>query len=436
MKIKALTLFIVFFAGLFVKADVASVDTLLKAVAQRPADSYHFDGAFNQGLLDSSMTFYSNSTTPEVQIFIDQAFLDLFPTSIGSLTCGIIPSNPLLIQNQLGLSLKAAKQVVEICHAKNIAMADSSVPNLRISKHYLFVFNIPQNFPIQSWTTMNNDTFIFFEGPLTKEDIYARIFHEFYMTYDNMLLFSRQTLPLYFAPTGPFSTSGASLSRNSPADKIIGLIPMPALKFALATLRAIQFESACIEDVFGASGSAAMANQDVLLLLKKKDFANALRLTLKALIPLQDYLLPAEYLIIPARDRMTMIPNYYIDENGGEQLVQMLNTSKLKIHFPNHGKKVSFIEWLMTPNIGISSSFYTRGPRPRIGIGWRGNQPKDKLNGDRIDMLQGLLDSKNKVRMGLPKTNVESDFMTIISQKAQLFQGTQDAQKTSQTSGN
>lgn len=436
MKIKACLLFIIFFTGLFARADVASVDELLKAVAQRPADAYNFAGPFNQGLLDSSMTFYSSKTTPEIQNFIDQAFLDLFPTPVGNLLCGMTPANPSLIQDQLGLSMKAAARVIEICHASNVTMADSSAPTLRAGKHYLFVFNIPQGFPIQSWTTMNNDTFIFFEGHLSKEDVYARIFHEYYMACDNLLLFSRQTMPAYFAPTGPFSTSGASLSSGSPADKIIGLIPLPALKFALATLRAIQFESAGIEDIFGAGGTTAIANQDVTSLLKKKDFANALRLTLKALIPLQDYLLPAEYSIIPARDRMTMIPDYYINETQAEQLVQMLETSKLKIRFPNHGKKISFIEWLVTPQIGIGGSFYNRGPRPRIGIGWKGNLPKDKLNGNRIDMLQGLTDPKNKIRVGLPQTNVESDFMNIISQKAQLFQGTLNAPKTNQTSGN
>ena len=163
----------------------------------------------------------------------------------------------------------------------------------------------------------------------------------------------------------------------------IGAMPFPVMKFAGVALRAMVVESMIIEEVFGKAGLYKLKNPEMFSLLRSRQYETALRQMAKELLPLQDFLLPIEFSGAPRHERRALTQYmgevYYLNEKVVDVIVD--NIAKSKITFESKNGTMSLLTWLMVPTVGTEGSFYSRGPRPRIGPGW------SKESGDRRDIL-------------------------------------------------
>lgn len=79
--------------------------------------------------------------------------------------------------------------------------------------------------------------------------------------------------------------------------------------------------------------------------------------------------MPVEYQILTKENRRAMLASYYILEEKIPLVMQAFQESPIRIRDTNK-VEMPLIDWLMTPSIGPQSTFYSRGPRPRVGGGW------------------------------------------------------------------
>lgn len=90
-----------------------------------------------------------------------------------------------------------------------------------------------------------------------------------------------------------------------------------------------------------------------------------------ALVPLQDYLLPAEYNFFPLHRRRALAPLLYLSKVGSERLLERLENSSLR--FQCQGFSQNLVEWLgqaVSRALGIRVVLLqTNSPKTRGDLG-------------------------------------------------------------------
>ncbi len=343
----------------------------------------------SRDFLDSQMDLRNARSTPYLQAFIDKTMERLYSTKQGLSFCA---QHEILFQRQLGVSAETAKKILSRC----LSMKMETGPLVgKEPKTYYFVTNVPANFPFHSWTSMTNETFIFLEDQLSEEEITARLIHEMAVQTDVKIMLGSNTVKEIAARYGYKIKNGLmNFGMDEAIRETVGGMPFPAMKFAGVALRAMVVESIMIEEIFGLAGFSKLKNQEVFSLLGSRQYEKALRLMAKAMLPIQDYLLPVEFLSARVEERRLLAEAmgefYYLNE----QLVDILvdNIANSKLSFISKSGSTSLLQWLFIPTVGTEGSFYSRGPRPRIGPGWA-KYGSDK---ERVDILKNEKDYRIK----------------------------------------
>lgn len=348
-------------------------------------------------IIDSQMRLYSNRDNPEVQKIIDEAFAKIVSTKLGNVICSYTTSRPLNLMMQLGVSQNQAKVISQICENIKPNSDQNKPAPLKSPKIIYFVFNLDKNFPFHSWTDMDNETYIFFNDMLSLEEIYARLIHEYFIANDAKLqLSSEMGLNLDYWYQTKIINTGFNKEKN--IRNIFGILPFPAIKYSLAIVRAMDAERVILKELFpGVIKSAKLENAKVFELLEHNRRLEAIGLAMRTLLPLQDYLLPAEYLIVPINERKMYAANLYLNEEATDLALKFFKTSKLQ--FKDKYGTLNLVEWLTTPTLGIHASFFSRGPRPRVGGGWA----QDK------DFSQNYLEERRSLKQPTGRTDVLYD---------------------------
>jgi hypothetical protein len=385
MKNYLLIFTVVFFSALSAKAQ--SFETRfyadLAAAPYRTIDIFsQADPTFlvvSRDILDTQMEFREASASPQLQAVIDKTMVRIFTSATGKSFCTIYGTNEMDLTRQLAVGISAAQRISQLCAQKypNSRMLSGFKPMV---KRFFFVTNIPATGPFYSWTSWTNESFIFLEYK-----------------------FSEVYLPALFIPAGGVASYSKSWGASSPIESLagifvfklkngfmnmgsqdairetIGAMPYPAMKFAALVIRAMVLETMIIEEVFGKVGYYKLKNQEMFALMKSGKYAQALREMAKAMLPLQDYLLPIEFSIVPPNERrmtsQAMGENYYLNEKAIDMIVD--NIEKSNITFEADDGTTRLLVWLLTPASGPEGSFHSRGPRPRIGPGWS-QDPRDR----------------------------------------------------------
>ncbi len=383
----------------------ASEQALLEQVYQnlataKPIDSSNIEKTFfNSDLIDSKMKLYAHFMNPSLQNLIDHSFINITKTNFGTNICLMTTTIPEQLVQHLGVSLSAAHTISQTCEKNAPELKRREIwQNFKIGiKKYYFVFNVPIDFPFHSWTSMINETFIFFNSKLTLEEIQARLIHEYFITNDAKLqLNSEMGLDLENLYETKIYNAGFDKNREMNIKNIFGIMPFPLIRFSLASLRAMEAERLIINELYpNAIKSNKLENAEILNLLEQRNQTKALSLVLSTLAPLQDYLLPVEYSLVPRHERKWLAPHLYTDEKSVNRIVDIFNESNLKFRSIHGGPTLSLIEWSTRPMLGAHGTFYSRGPRPRVGGGWSENKV-DIVNENRVDILKKFSQIKSE----------------------------------------
>lgn len=336
----------------------------------------------SRDILDFKMEFREARSSAKLQAVIDKAMVQIFHSKSGRAFCSVYGHTAPILEAQIAVSPSAAKQISELCLESHPDVAGGVFKPM--PKKFYFVTNIPAATPFYSWTSWSNESFIFFEEQISEEELTARIIHELTVASDVKILLATSTVDSISESYGYKMKNGfMNMGSQESVRETIGAMPFPAMKFAAVALRAMVVESLIIEDVFGKAGLYKLKNPEMFSLLKSRQYEKALRQMAKAMLPLQDYLLPVEFSIAPPRERRAIVAalgeTLYINEKIVNLIVDNIVNSK--ISFESSRGTVDLLPWLISPMIGTQSSFYSRGPRPRIGPGW------SKETGDRRDVL-------------------------------------------------
>jgi hypothetical protein len=351
----------------------------------------------SRDILDTQMEFREASASPQLQAFIDKTMVRIFTSETGKSFCIIYGTNEMDLTQQLAVSFSAARRISQRCA--------QAYPNVRLlsgfkamTKKFFFVTNIPATAPFYSWTSWTNDSFIFLEEQLSEEELTARIIHELAVASDSKIMVASSTIETLAGHYGFKMKNGfMNMGSQEAISETIGAMPFPAMKFAALVIRAMVLETMIIEEVFGKAGYYKLKNQEMFSLMKSGKYAQALREMAKTMLPLQDYLLPIEFSIVPPRERratsQAMGENYYLNEKAIDMIVD--NIEKSKIIFEAEDGTTRLLVWLLTPASGPEGSFHSRGPRPRIGPGWSKN-PADRSDILKNDKAKSLSQGARK----------------------------------------
>lgn len=373
------------------------------------------------GILDSEMVFYSARQTEAVQTAIDKVTIKIFQSQ-GRMQafCTVLGDHPLTHKNLLGLSEKAAHVTADLCAKMLGGQRDNSERRYKFPKRYVFVFNVPESHPLQSWTNFSNETYIFFESQLSEPELAARILHELAIMTDAKQGLSMTTFPMLMESYGfkAYSKNG-NLDEN--IQRLVLGHSVPLIRFAFAIVRAAAVEEIILKQIYGTDVMTKISNPELFKLIQKTNYRGAVELVMRESLPYQRFHLSLEHSILYPALGDQYFEKFYLKES---QISEVLNNlEKFDLYFKHKkflSQEYNTRQWLTLPMIGPESIFYTRGPRPRVGGGW-GNSAQKKASSltkppntsGRVDVL---LNFKNQIPTQNPQNKIESAASKSISE--------------------
>lgn len=335
------------------------------------------------------------SNNPQLQVYIDEVFLEMFSTEMGQSICLAISVDANNIKNSLGVGRDTSIKISKIC-AEALKKMDSQAIEKGVSKfspkNYVFVLNSKQKRPFESWTSMFNVTYIFVDKVMTRLNFFKSIIHEFYVSYDAKFLFGKGTANIYFNDYFKLTTTNLfNAGLESALDQIAGIYPYPILKNSFLVIRATIFETWVIHEFQKHRNELKDAKIYEYLTKFDTHCEDILEQTMEELLEYQVDLLPFEYSILSENEKIELAKfnGIIVNEKGPKIFSDLFRKSKLRVKDNIKKRKLSICQFLIFPQIGNLSTFYTRGPRPRIKTGWSGSG--DKKIGD-IDLSEVFID--------------------------------------------
>lgn len=348
-------------------------------------------------LLNENSIAIEVSNNPQLQIYIDEVFLEMFSTEMGQSICLAIGIDAPSIEGSLGVGRETSLKISKICSQALSEMKSAAIENgvSKIAgKKYVFILNSNQKRPFESWTSMFNVTYIFVDKVMTRLNFFKSIIHEFYVSYDAKFLFGKATANMYFDDTFKLTTTSLfNAGLEDSLNELAGVYPFPILKNSFLVIRATIFETWVIHEFQKHRNELKDAKIYEYLENFDTQCEDILEQTMEELLEYQVDLLPFEYSILGEKEKLELATynGIIVNENGPKIFADLFRKTKLRVKDKLKKRKLSMCQFLIFPQIGNLSTFYTRGPRPRIKTGWSGSG--DKKIGD-IDLSEVFIDQK------------------------------------------
>lgn len=344
---------------------------------------------------------YKVAENSRSQRLIDEAVLQMFTSSYKNSLCSLGGSTAELVKISFGVSADISKQISENCRQENPRLGNLERPHKASKTWHIAVSENPT--PFQSWTGTFNNSIIFVDGKTSREEFYARIFHELYISYDSFLFLGGNNTADIF---DFFKIKSSSKESYSTAIDALGY---PLLRMTFASIRGVQFEAQVVSEIFGLQATMKLESYPLITLLQQNEYAKAALLVSDSLLPLQSFILPFNYLIEKYDERMSLFSSLYLNEQEAHQLVKRMETSGASFNVSS--RRYSLLELLSKPALGPHGQFFTSGPRPRIGGGWAKEQQSSILINDRNLPAQWNLDQaplmQPKPNIKIPKNDIK-----------------------------
>ena len=314
---------------------------------------------------NADLEIYSPEENPSLQSYVDELTLKIFDSQVARIFCSVLSGNPAIISQQLAVSTETAQKISQKCSSiRTDFVGDGKIkPEL---KRYHFVFNIAKDFVFESWTTYDNQTFIFFDHDLTEAELLQRMLHELAISADNKMMASREALPYLL------ENESCHIKRGSEKeiDAMIGIAPFPAVKFGYAVVRAMGIEALVLQEVYGKQVYKNLQDGDLVFQAStQSDYKLAVRKILNSMLSYQEYFLPLEYSLIPIGERAKRAPQLILSNKDLNFVLDRFENSSARFVCDGIGE-LSMSEWMGLADFGRMAAFYSRGPRPPIGGGW------------------------------------------------------------------
>lgn len=359
-----------------------------------------------------------------LQKYIDEVFLEMFSTEMGTSLCPAVGIEKISVQGLLGVHEKTASIIAKKCFdylSKIVTKKELEAYKgiSKFNKSYVFVLNSQLDFPLDSWTSMFNITYIFVDNLMPRIEFFKRILHEFYVSYDQKFLFGKQTYEMMLSDIYKISSKKLfGTGGKSELEKIAGIYPYPLVKNSFLILRAIIFESWVLHEFQKHRG--VLKEYDIMGFFEKieTNCEDTLEDVMRSLLDYQIHLLPFEYSILSLEDRALSAQGLIFNEKAPKTISDLFRENKALIKDVKAKRTYSVCQFLVMPQIGNLSTFYTRGPRPRIKTGW-GTGSDDRIKEIEIPNLSyEMIRSDKEMFQDFIDENVDSSL--ILKRKEEL----------------
>lgn len=356
---------------------------------------------FSKEFLPSNSVAIEVDENEHLHKYIDEIFLEMISTPFGQSLCFGFGDDNEPIRDLLGVQEKTSNIIAKSCYGYlSKKISKSEIANLKplnkFKKSYVFVFNSKLENQLDSWTSMTNVTYIFVDHLMTRVDLFKRVLHEFYVSYDQKFLFGNQTANYILSSNYKVSsTNYFGRGSQSELKEIAGVHPYPLIKSSFLVMRATLFELWVLNEFQKHKGALKEVNFSKLYDKITNDCESVLEDTMNSLFKYQLHLLPFEYSILPVEIRAYEAQNLLLNEKAPKIISNIFRESKLQLIDLESKDKYSACQYLSIPELGNLSTFYSRGPRPRIKTGW-GNSSEAIANDVEIPELNVDLIISNK----------------------------------------
>lgn len=361
------------------KDDVHKVDIdFYKELKQ--AKEVSFEIATNQAplskeLIPDDSSFFDPKNNLFLQELIDETFETIFITeNQENFLCEVSSSIGQVIK-LTGVSSKSAEKIYEHCENDNYFNPKAEIS--RVSKDYIFVLTKNKYEHFDSWTDMLGKTFVFIDRPMTKVEFMKAIIHEFFISLDMKLLLSNQKafaldnnprLITFFEylTNDEYSFKNDKLFNRGAKKEfmdLLGLYPMVLLKFGFSAIRSMYFEELTLRQ-------AGIKTNEIIEYIESDQCHKVFKDVSNGLFDYQDYLVPMHFLIVSPQERRYLARDHYFNREQLKKLQEYFVDQAPSLKNKKTKEKISACTYLSRPVIGNLSTFYNRGPKPRIKGGW------------------------------------------------------------------
>ncbi len=335
---------------------------LFTGSAQAAIDSFYNDEAYL--VLPGS----------ELQKSIDQAIGEIFKSNIGIGLCTAFQNEKMLFYG-LGVSLEKASEIIKNC---KFSYRATVVPKL-FKKRYYVIPNFDMKIDVQSWTTLDNKTYLWLDPTMSTKTLKDILSHEIAIALDGKMNMFWTTYLKYEAMQKA-SARGKSVdvyiyfNKDSMTTQEKSLMTAfnisggNSLKLAFATLRAFSFEE-MIENQAPRQITDHKSCAERLTSLYDY-FSKNIKFFQETKMSLVDYIVTGSL--------SDQISNNFNQDRNQEEDFKFISSSGLKM--PN--SRQTFCQYMATPILSARTvdtlfakgprprTLFAKGPRPRVVGGW------------------------------------------------------------------
>lgn len=341
---------------------------------------YQIDKAeriISKSVFSPDAKFFAAHENTYLQSFIDKSVTRIILNDVGINFCLLYKDDVQIIKNATAVSRPTAQYISSQCKRMIIAeygeeyfnkITPESKP---FQRKFIFVIGENENKPLKSWTSLMNTTYLIFEKTEPTIEIYKRIIHELYIVHDHYStlgkgMYNSISEEQFKVTNGNLFSVGV----KKDLDQVLGLLPLPLIRFNFTIARAHYFEDLTLEAIY------ELNKMDVPLQYKNIQTDNCweyIRGQGTLLLDYQYLFLPFEYLIEEEEITKLLVPGYYLSEQAFNQTLDYIIDKNLSFEDRLTKESKNTCAFLITPMMSNVGSFYSRGPKPRIKGGWTGS---------------------------------------------------------------
>ncbi|RYZ86786.1 MAG: hypothetical protein EOP06_13845 [Proteobacteria bacterium] len=297
------------------------------------------------------------------------------------------------VANDFGTTASASAKIFAGCESLGLTLPAhfAGSRSEKVSRRFLLVqTNMPS--PIESWTSIEGDVFVFHTGHLTEFSFARALIHEYFIAYDDKAFFKQSSLSNYTDdpkwPLTPNQISQLGFSTFAEAFEA----PIVAGTFQLA--RALYFENVLLREMFSLPGGAVDSN------------------CWRHIQTLANLVAPIQHMYRTAR---------IFDQSSTSLLsfktINAATFMKLEEIAKRFDSKDQLCRYLSKPTVGLTLHTYSAGPRPRIGSGTQLTGKAKPSENKSIEALALQAEKSLKVKLPLsfaePLTTSQIDLPMI-----------------------
>lgn len=199
------------------------------------------------------------SESPHAQAILDRIALKVFSSASAKNTfCRMIHSAE-AVQSDFGISTPVSNSIFSECERSGLSLKVQSahLRSEKVSRRFVLV-QTSKPAPVESWTSVSGDVFIFLSGTPTEFEVSRALVHEYFIAYDDKSFFGSEALDQYASdPKMPVSREKFATREFHAVSEAFDA---PLVSGTFQLIRALYFENVVLREMYSVRGGTVDQN--------------------------------------------------------------------------------------------------------------------------------------------------------------------------------